>query len=126
MSDDETYKNKADVLRSREEFPGWKRRMEMMAQSKGDTEGIFSDLGTDPNEGYQAIPLGVGGNARRKAWTDLSIRLSGKVGAKIENTALSRIWADAYGSASSAPAPGQPVVVLCLSQNRHRRYNGYN
>ena len=37
MSDDESYKPKADILKSRGEFPGWKRRMEMIAQSRGDT-----------------------------------------------------------------------------------------
>ena len=45
MSDDESYKPKADILKSRGEFPGWKRRMEMIAQSRGDTEGVFADRG---------------------------------------------------------------------------------
>ena len=93
MSDDETYKNKADILKSREEFPGWRRQMEMLAQDRGDVEGIFSDLGQNPNVGYQAIP--PASVARRKAWNELSIKLSGKVGRKIDNAALSRIWADA-------------------------------
>ena len=93
MSDDETYKNKADILKSREEFPGWRRQMEMLAQDRGDVEGIFSDLGQNPNVGYQAIP--PASIARRKAWNELSIKLSGKVGRKIDNAALSRIWADA-------------------------------
>ena len=106
MSDDETYKNKADILKSREEFPGWRRQMEMLAQDRGDVEGIFSDLGQNPNVGYQAIP--PASVARRKAWNELSIKLSGKVGRKIDNAALSRIWADANSTASSAPAPGQP------------------
>ena len=41
MASDDERKSKADILKSREEFPGWKRRMEMLAQSKGDTAGIF-------------------------------------------------------------------------------------
>ena len=108
MSDDESHKSKADILKSRGEFPGWKRRMEMVAQSRGDTEGIFSDRGQNPLVGYQLIPIGAAGNNRRKEWNELSIKLSGKVGGKIENAALFRIWSDAQQAANAAPAAGQP------------------
>ena len=80
MSDDEAYKSRADILTSRSEFPGWKRRMEMIAQSRGDTEGVFADRGQNPLVGYQTIPNGNNGNIRRKEWNELSIKLSGKVG----------------------------------------------
>ena len=100
MSDDESYRSKADILKSRSEFPGWKRRMEMVAQARGDTEGIFSDRGQNPLVGYQIIPIGAAGNNRRKEWNELSIKLSGKVGGKIENAARTSARRDAARTAA--------------------------
>ena len=46
-SDDESNK-KAVKLETREEFPGWKERMGLLALEKGDFDGVFSDLGNNP------------------------------------------------------------------------------
>ena len=85
-SDDESNK-KAVKLETREEFPGWKERMGLLALEKGDFDGVFSDLGNNPNVGYQLYPPGAGGNSKRTKWMELSKRLIGKVGGSIERTA---------------------------------------
>ena len=92
-SDDET-KDKVGMLDKREEFPGWKGRMLLLAMEKGDTDGIFTDTGGNPTLGYQSYPVGQPGNAKRKAWLELSKKLTGKVGGKITNSALRRIWTE--------------------------------
>ena len=51
-SDDETNDSHKQ-LDHREQFPGWKSRMSLLAMAKGDTDGIFTDRGNDPNVGYQ-------------------------------------------------------------------------
>jgi len=94
MSSDDESNKKAVKLETREEFPGWKERMGLLALEKGDFDGVFSDLGIDPNVGYQLYPPGAGGNAKRSKWMELSKRLVGKVGGAIDNSALRRVWTD--------------------------------
>ena len=95
-SDDET-KDKVGMLDKREEFPGWKGRMLLLAMEKGDTDGIFTDTGGNPAVGYQSYPAGQAGNAKRKEWLELSKKLAGKVGGRITNSALRRIWTEELG-----------------------------
>ena len=88
------------MLDKREEFPGWKGRMLLLAMEKGDTDGIFTDTGGNPTLGYQSYPVGQPGNAKRKAWLELSKKLTGKVGGKITNSALRRIWTEELAPSS--------------------------
>ena len=108
MPSDDDEKDRDNVLEHREQFPGWSRKMEMLAMAKGDIYGVFSDLGTNPQIGYQAIPGGAAGNVERRKWNELSITLSGKIGGKIKNQALGLIFSDTFRSASQPPAAGQP------------------
>ena len=86
-SDDEATKG-TGKLNTREEFPGWKTRMMLAAMHKGDTDGIFTDRGDDPAIGYQSYAIGAGGNAKRTAWMQLQVKLIGKIGGMIGNSAL--------------------------------------
>ena len=63
-SDDESTKG-TGKLNSREEFPGWKAKMQLTAMRKGVTDGNFANTGANPLMGYQLYPGGVGGNAKR-------------------------------------------------------------
>ena len=51
MESDDESKGKAAKLESREEFPGWKGLMLLLALEKGDTDGIFTDTSANPAEG---------------------------------------------------------------------------
>ena len=85
MADDTDDKSGLSKLDKREDFPGWKEPIKLYAMEKGDFEGIFTDDGSDPTAGYQAI----GGNAvRRRDWTLLSGKLTGRVGRQITNPTL--------------------------------------
>ena len=53
-SDNETSRT-SSKLKNREEFTGWKQEVMLVCMSKGDTEGIFTDAGTDNQVGYQAF-----------------------------------------------------------------------
>ena len=94
MADDDDYddKPKSSKLKSREEFLGWKRSMGLYALGKGDTDGIFKDLGNNAAVGYQAYGGGAAGNRDRKEWMKLSLQLVGKIGSQIDNAALQDVW----------------------------------
>ena len=56
MADDTDDKADLARLNKREDFPGWRESMKLYALEKGDVDGIFTDDGSDPTVGYQAIP----------------------------------------------------------------------
>ena len=55
--------------------------MKLYALEKGDVDGIFTDDGSDPTVGYQAIPANQ--INRRRDWMLLSSKLTGRVGRQI-------------------------------------------
>jgi len=85
-SDNETSRT-SSKLKNREEFTGWKQEVMLVCMSKGDTEGIFTDAGTDSQVGYQAFN-GAGAQNRRDEWNKLAKKLVGKIGNKIKSDAL--------------------------------------
>ena len=92
-NDDEDKEHKGSYLDRREEFPGWRRDMKMLALSYGDIHGVFTDLGNNPNVGYQAVGanLNVAQRAKKQTeWNELARKLVGKVARKISNQALTR------------------------------------
>ena len=117
-SDDETSKG-TGKLGSREEFPGWKAGMSLIALDRGDTDGIFTDDGSNPLVGYQLYPGGVGGNASKKKWMELSSKLIGKVGGQISNSALRRVWTDEHErirALGAGPPDLRPFIfALCMT-----------
>jgi hypothetical protein len=117
-SDDESTKG-TGKLNSREEFPGWKAKMQLIAMRKGDTDGIFADKGANPLVGYQLYPGGVGGNAKRAKWMELSSKLVGTVGCMIGNSALRRVWTEEL-ERIKAQGAGPPdlrpyIFALCMA-----------
>ena len=62
-SDDETSDNQSK-LEHREQFPGWKAKMSLLAMAKGDVDGIFTD------QGDGLLYLGVPGYSARHEVTD--------------------------------------------------------
>ena len=46
MASDDESKDKASKLTCREEYPGWKSRVQMLALAKGDVNGIGSNFDT--------------------------------------------------------------------------------
>lgn len=96
MASDDESKDTKGGLKTREEFPGWNRQMRMLALALGDTDGVFTDMGTNANFGYQLYAVGAQGNAKRREWNELARKLVGKVANKIKNTALLRVWTDAF------------------------------
>ena len=52
MASDDESKDSTGKLTSREEYPGWKSRVQMLALAKGarDVNGIFGDDGSDANK----------------------------------------------------------------------------
>ena len=94
MADDDDHDDKTNSskLKAREEFLSWKRKMALFALGKGDTDGIFKDLGNNPAVGYQAYGGGAQGNRERREWMKLAMQLVGKVGSQIENAALQDVW----------------------------------
>ena len=120
MASDDESKDAKGGLKTREELPGWKRQMRMLALALGDTDGVFTDLGTNANFGYQLYAVGAQGNAKRREWNELARKLVGKVANKIKNTALLRVWTDAFVDSDVAPAAGQPdqrpyVFARCMA-----------
>ena len=111
MADDTDDKSGLSKLDKREDFPGWKEPMKLYAMGKGDVEGItLTDDGSDPAVGYQAIP---GGNAvRRRDWTLLSGKLTGRVGRQITNPTLRSTWNEAMMASVSN---GQKAYQFALS-----------
>ena len=110
MADDTDDKSGLSKLDKRENFPGWKESMKLYAMEKEDVEGIFTDDGSDPTVGYQAIP---GGNAvRRRDWTLLSGKLTGRVGRQITNPTLRSTWNEAMMATVSN---GQKAYQFALS-----------
>ena len=65
--------------------------MNLYAVEKGDTEGIYSDDGSDPTARYQAISAAHVNN-RRRDWMLLSGKLTGRVGLQITNPTLRSTW----------------------------------
>ena len=63
-NDDDTTSGKLD---KREEFPGWKAKMQLLCMEKGDNDGIFFDAGSDPAIGYRAYQ-GQGSVAKKETW----------------------------------------------------------
>ena len=120
MASDDESKDSTGKLTSREEYPGWKSRVQMLALAKGDVNGIFGDDGSDANVGYQAIPGNAAARApAQKEWNQLARKLVGKVASTITNESLLRIWTQTYSQASAAPAAGQDdqrpyVFALCM------------
>ena len=120
MASDDESKDTKGGLKTREEFPGWNRQMRMLALALGDTDGVFTDLGANANFGYQSYAAGAAGNLKRREWNELARKLVGKVANKIKNTALLRVWTDAFVEADAAPAAGQPdrrpyVFAHCMA-----------
>ena len=120
MASDDESKDTKGGLKTREEFPGWNRQMRMLALALGDTDGVFTDMGTNANFGYQLYAVGAQGNAKRREWNELARKLVGKVANKIKNTALLRVWTDAFVDSDVAPAVGQPdqrpyVFARCMA-----------
>ena len=120
MASDDESKDTKGGLKTREEFPGWNRQMRMLALALGDTDGVFTDMGTNANFGYQLYAVGAQGNAKRREWNELARKLVGKVANKIKNTALLRVWTDAFVDSDVAPAAGQPdqrpyVFARCMA-----------
>ena len=71
MASDDESKDKASKLTCREEYPGWKSRVQMLALAKGDVNGIFGDDGSDATVGYQAISGGVAARSEaQKEWKE--------------------------------------------------------
>ena len=97
MDDDTDGKADLAKLSKREDFPGFKEPMNLYAMEKGDTEGIYSDDGSDPTVGYQAIPAAHVN--RRRDWMLLSGKLTGRVGLQITNPTLRSTWNAAITSA---------------------------
>ena len=96
MASDDESKDSTGKLTSREEYPGWKSRVQMLALAKGDVNGIFGDDGSDANVGYQAIPGNAAARApAQKEWNQLARKLVGKVASTITNESLLRIWTHA-------------------------------
>ena len=73
-SDDETNDSHKQ-LDHREQFPGWKSRMSLLAMAKGDTDGIFTDRGDDPNVGFQTYGNDAAGRKEQREWRKLSKKL---------------------------------------------------
>ena len=110
-NDDEDKEHKGSYLDRREEFPGWRRDMKMLALSYGDIHGVFTDLGNNPNVGYQAVGanLNVAQRAKKQTeWNELARKLVGKVARKISNQALMSVFTEAYEAADVIPVAGQP------------------
>ena len=95
MADDTEERSCLAELRSREDFRGFKEPMLLYALEKGDTEGIFSDDGSDPSIGYQSIPNAT----RRHEWMLLSGKPTGRVDRQIINHTLRNTWNTAMAAA---------------------------
>ena len=116
MSDDESDKV-TNKLTSREEFTGWRNKVMLMCMSKGDTDGMYGDLGADPNMGYRSYQAGAQGNNRRDEWNKRAQKLVGKVGNTITNSSLRRVWTvELLRAASAGSANG--------TRTRSRRRRG--
>ena len=73
--------------------------MKLYALEKGDVDGIFTDDGSDPTVGYQAIPANQ--INRRRDWMLLSSKLTGRVGRQITNPTLRNTWNTAMSEATA-------------------------
>ena len=102
MESDQNDKDKLTKLTKREEWFGWNNEIQLFLMGAGDVDGIFSDDGSDPSMGYQAIPAGQPGNIRRRAWALLSTKVTGKVGLLISNPTLRAVWNKAITDAATA------------------------
>ena len=68
MPSDDERDSKATKLKDRDGFFAWKRTMRLVAMDKGDVYGIFDEDGTKGT--YAAIPVGAGGAATKRKWSD--------------------------------------------------------
>ena len=99
----------------REEFPGWKAKMQLLCMEKGDNDGIFFDAGSDPAIGYRAYQ-GQGSVAKKETWVNLSKKLVGKVGNKISNGQLRRIWTTELTRILQIPAELPYIFAKCMAK----------
>ena len=111
-NDDDTTSGKLD---KREEFPGWKAKMQLLCMEKGDNDGIFFDAGSDPAIGYRAYQ-GQGSVAKKETWVNLSKKLVGKVGNKISNGQLRRIWTTELTRILQIPAELPYIFAKCMAK----------
>ena len=111
-NDDDTTSGKLD---KREEFPGWKAKMQLSCIEKGDNDGIFFDAGSDPAIGYRAYQ-GQGSVAKKETWVNLSKKLVGKVGNKISNGQLRRIWTTELTRILQIPAELPYIFAKCMAK----------
>ena len=111
-NDDDTTSGKLD---KREEFPGWKAKMQLLCMEKGDNDGIFFDAGSDPAIGYRTYQ-GQGSVAKKETWVNLSKKLVGKVGNKISNGQLRRIWTTELTRILQIPAELPYIFAKCMAK----------
>ena len=115
MPSDDERDSKATKLKDRDGFFAWKRTMRLVAMDKGDVYGIFDEDGTKGT--YAAIPVGAGGAATKRKWSEVSMQLIGTIGKKIDNPTLQDIWSREYEriQAQGAGPPDQRPFVVALS-----------
>ena len=115
MPSDDERDSKATKLKDRDGFFAWKRTMRLVAMDKGDVYGIFDEDGTKGTDA--AIPVGAGGAATKRKWSEVSMQLIGTIGKKIDNSTLQDIWSREYEriQAQGAGPPDQRPFVVALS-----------
>ena len=116
-SDDETN-DSLKQLDHREQFPGWKSKMSLLAMAKGDTDGIFADQGDDPNVGFQTYGNDAAGRKEQREWRKLSKKLTGIVGSNIGNSSLRRIWTDELNRVQTAAGGAETPYLFakCMAK----------
>ena len=110
MPSDDERDSKATKLKDRDGFFAWKRTMRLVAMDKGDVYGIFDEDGTKGT--YAAIPVGAGGAATKRKWSEVSMQLIGTIGKKIDNSTLQDIWSREY-ERIQAQGAGPPDQTPC-------------
>ena len=117
MTEDDGKESTRDVLKDREGYFGWARKMRLLAMKKGDVQGIFAEDGTKGV--YAALPAGAPGAAARKKWSETTRKLIGEIGSTIENGTLQEIWSVEYeriDAQGAGPPDEQPFAVgMCMA-----------